>query len=237
MKHSDSITALAAALVKAQAEMPSIAKDATNPAFRSKFASLDGIVSTVRPVLAKHGLALVQGGAMPHTDENSAVKAFHVETMLVHTSGEWLSNAVLIPLGKQDPQGAGSALTYGRRYSLAALLSLATDEDDDANSAQPSNARPRNAAAPSRSTTSAKSSASRSSNPADTPMPFGKTKDKRLGDHTTEELRKTAAWCVEKQKFADLVVDIEAVLAERGEVTVPADDPHGNDWRAALPNN
>lgn len=135
MKHSDSIASLAASLVAAQADMKAVAKDSVNPAFRSKFASLDNIVETVRPILAKHGLAVVQGASNPITDEAGALCGFAVETMLVHKSGEWLQNTALMPLSKVDPQGSGSAMTYGRRYSLSALLALATDEDDDANTA------------------------------------------------------------------------------------------------------
>ena len=138
MKTSDSLANLAPALVKASAELRAITKDSTNPHFRSTYASLDTIIDTVRPVLAKHGLTVVQGANSPHTDEAGRVTAFTVETMLLHASGEYLSNAVIMPMGKADPQGAGAAVTYGRRYALSALLSLATEEDDDGNAAMPS---------------------------------------------------------------------------------------------------
>lgn len=135
MKHSESLSKLAAALAAAQAEMPTISKNATNPAFRSKFANLDGILETIRPVLARHGLSIVQGATTPDRNEAGGIAAFTVETMLLHTSGEWITSGAIMPLVKQDPQGAGSAMTYGRRYSVSALLALATDEDDDANAA------------------------------------------------------------------------------------------------------
>src|SRR5262245_18766912 len=103
------------------------------------------MVDTVRPVLARHGLAVVQSATQPHSDEQSRVPAIGVETMLVHSSGEWLSGAVVIPLlgrrlkgggfSEADAQAAGSAITYGRRYGLAALLALVSDDDDDANTA------------------------------------------------------------------------------------------------------
>lgn len=137
MKTSDSLVNLAPALVKASAELRAITKDSINPHFKSTYASLDTIIDTVRPVLAKHGLAIAQGANSPHTDEQGRVTAFTVETMLLHASGEYLSNAVVMPVGKADPQGAGAAVTYGRRYALAAMLSLATEEDDDGNSAMP----------------------------------------------------------------------------------------------------
>ena len=135
MKTSDTLANLAPALAKAQGELKAIQKDATNPHFRNTYASLDTILESVRPVLAKHGLSLVQGAVAPHTDENGVIRSFVVETMLLHASGEYLTNAAIMPLGKPDAQGAGGALTYGRRYGVSALLALATEEDDDGNTA------------------------------------------------------------------------------------------------------
>ena len=143
MKHSESMAKLAPALVKAQADLKSITKDGTNPHFNSKYVTLDAIIDTVRPVLASHGLTLVQGG-FPDMDVRPEI--FGVETILLHDSGEWISTTVEVPLGKKDPQGAGAAITYGRRYGIASLLVLATDEDDDGNSAS----RPAKAATPSK---------------------------------------------------------------------------------------
>jgi hypothetical protein len=149
VKTSESIAHLAAALVQAQAEIKSIHKDRENSHFRNKYATLDAIVETVRPILAKHGLAVVQGATMPHTSEGGTLVAFAVGTRLVHQSGEWMESYALMPLAKLDPQGAGAALTYGRRYSLSALLSLATDDDDDGESAvAPRHAAPARPAAP-----------------------------------------------------------------------------------------
>lgn len=121
---------LAKALVAAQAEMPSITKNAKNPHFNSKFASLDAIIEHVRPVLAKHGLGVLQ--TSDRTDEG---RTLIVRTYIVHASGEMEGNAVYVPITKQDAQGVGGALTYGRRYGLSSLLCLATDEDDDGNAA------------------------------------------------------------------------------------------------------
>lgn len=145
MKHSDSIANLAASLVAAQSELRAISKDSTNPDFRSAYVSLDKIIETVRPILAANGLALVQGATQPDYDGNGRLAAMLVETMLVHSSGEWLCNSAIMPVvgrmlkgggrADPDPQSGGSALTYGRRYGVAALLCLATDEDDDGNRA------------------------------------------------------------------------------------------------------
>ncbi len=142
MKTSESLANIGIALAKAQGELKAVVKDATNPHFRNTYASLDTILETVRPTLAKHGLSLVQGGTAPHADENGVVRSFVVETMLLHSSGEYIVNACVMPLAKADPQGAGGAMTYGRRYGVSALLALATDEDDDANGASARPAAP-----------------------------------------------------------------------------------------------
>jgi hypothetical protein len=127
MNKSESIAALAAALAKAQAEIENASKSSVNPHFKSKYADLAEVLNTVRPVFAKHGIAVIQA---PSFDAGVA----HVETMLTHSSGEWLSNTCSAPVSKQDAQGVGSAITYLRRYSLAAFAGIA-QEDDDGNSA------------------------------------------------------------------------------------------------------
>ena len=127
MNKSETIGALAKALSLAQGEMENASKTATNPHFKSKYADLAEIINTVRPVLAKHGLSVTQ---FPSYDGTLA----HVETIIAHESGEWMSGTTSSPVQKADPQGIGSATTYLRRYSLAAACNLA-QEDDDANSA------------------------------------------------------------------------------------------------------
>lgn len=132
MKHSESMAKLAPALVAVQADLKSITKDKVNPQFHSKYVTLDAIIENVRPILAAHGLSVLQGG-FPDMDVNASI--FGVETILLHDSGEWLSTTVEVPLAKKDSQGAGAAITYGRRYGISSLLLLATDEDDDGNTA------------------------------------------------------------------------------------------------------
>lgn len=128
MNTSPTITKLAEALAKAQAELKTITKDRVNPHFRNRYATLDAIMEGIRPTLAKHGLSVIQGASDTAT-------AFVVETMLLHSSGEYISNTVPMTLTKSDAQGVGSGITYGRRYGVSALLGLATDEDDDGNEA------------------------------------------------------------------------------------------------------
>lgn len=227
MKHSDSIAKLAAALVAAQADIKGVAKDSVNPHFKSKFTSLDALIDMARPALAKHGLALVQGATLPESDETGTVRSFTVETLLVHQSGEWLSNGAVVPMAKSDPQGAGAALTYGRRYSLSALLSISSDEDDDGNHASVPTQRERQPAAPTPTAVANKNAANRSGDPADKLMPFGKTKGKRLGDLTTDELESAIRWCNEKdaEKFATLVETMGQVLEDRSVGAALADEP------------
>jgi hypothetical protein len=138
MRTSESLVNIAPAAVKATATLRAISKDSVNPHFKSKFASLDAIMAEVRPVLAKQGLTVLQGVSHPHSDNDGRVTAFSIETILLHESGEWISSSVFMPVAKVDPQGAGAAVSYGRRYGISALLAIVSDEDDDGNSAMPS---------------------------------------------------------------------------------------------------
>jgi hypothetical protein len=108
--------------------MQGISKEGKNPAFKSKYVTLDSILDTLRPILTSNGLMLTQGSQQPET-----MQAVTVESRIIHTSGEWISTTVTIPVTKPDAHGLGSALTYGRRYSVSALLAISADEDDDAN--------------------------------------------------------------------------------------------------------
>lgn len=143
MKTSSSIGAIAPALVAAAAEIQPVSKDATNPAFRNKYATLDAIMEQVRPVLARHGLAVLQTGTAPETIDGRLV-AVGIETMLLHKSGEWIASSVTLPVEKLTAHGAGSAISYGRRYGLSAILGLTAEDDDgQAASARPAaQARP-----------------------------------------------------------------------------------------------
>jgi hypothetical protein len=123
MEKSESIKELAAALAAFQAEVANVKKDSTNPFFKSKYASLENIIETARPFLAKHGLAFSQ---LP-SGENE------LSTTLMHKSGDWLSATAKINPKDTSPQAQGSAITYMRRYALSALLGLATEDDDDGN--------------------------------------------------------------------------------------------------------
>ena len=129
MEKSESIKELATALAKAQGEIKGAVKDSANPFFKSKYADLASVVEAIRAAFAKNGLSYTQ-----HISD-SEKNEVRVETIIMHSSGEWLSCGVLaLPVSKADAQGYGSALTYARRYSLSAAAGVAA-EDDDGNAA------------------------------------------------------------------------------------------------------
>lgn len=129
MIKSESITELAKALSAAQAEMPAVTMDSVNPYYKSKYASLGAVIRDSRPVLVKYGLSLSQ---IPVSTPGQ----IGIETILMHTSGEWVSNTVLItcnPDAKNPAQEAGIIISYLRRYGWSAVLGLYTEEDTDGN--------------------------------------------------------------------------------------------------------
>jgi len=125
MEKSESIKELATALCKFQSIVETIQKTATNPFFKSKYASLADILNVIRQPLDSCGLSFVQ---FPQGE-------YGLNTMLMHTSGEWISCCYFMQPTKKDPQGAGSVITYQRRYALGAVLGLNIDIDDDGNKA------------------------------------------------------------------------------------------------------
>lgn len=135
MAQSDSIAALAAALVKAQAALEPAVKDSENPFFKSKYADLGEVWRVVQAAFGPQGLAIVQ---VPETQENGAVS---LTTMLMHSSGEWVSGTMPVRVVKDDPQGVGSGITYARRYALAAMCGVVAETDDDGEAAMGRNGR------------------------------------------------------------------------------------------------
>jgi hypothetical protein len=196
MRTSESLVHLAPALAQVHAQLRAIGKDSVNPHFHSTFASLEAIMSAVRPVLAAHGLSVLQGAHSPHTDEAGRLVAFNVETTLLHASGEWATNVVVMPVAKCDPQGAGAALSYGRRYGVSALLALVTDEDLDGNDAMPVRAGARpvpgpNPAPPPAAARSATSAPAPASAPSRPKAPAGMATAGDLIDETLARVNAT----------------------------------------------
>jgi len=127
MNQSENINELAAALAKAQGQIEGAKKDSANPFFKSTYADLASVWEACRKQLSDNGLSVIQ---CPEEAENGIA----IETMLLHSSGQWKTGRYVIPVAKNDAQAVGSAITYGRRYALAAMVGIAP-EDDDGNAA------------------------------------------------------------------------------------------------------
>jgi len=131
MPQSESIKELATALSKVQGQLTFAKKDSANPFFKSTYADLESVWDSCREALAKNGLAVIQ---MPG---NFFEGRMWLITRLVHTSGEWIEQEMSVPVTKPDAQGAGSALTYMRRYALAAFVGIVQADDDGNAAVQP----------------------------------------------------------------------------------------------------
>lgn len=123
MNHSDSIKEIATALSKAQAVIAGAVKDKTNPHFKNDYADLSSVWDACRKPLTDNGLSVAQTAA---TDEGRV----GVTTLLMHSSGEWISDTLFMKPTKDDPQGVGSCITYARRYALASMVGVAPADDD-----------------------------------------------------------------------------------------------------------
>lgn len=124
IEHSADVSELFKAIHKAQASLNGVAKDSVNPHFKNSYASLEGVIAAAKDPLQSSGLAFTQA---PGVILDNSIE---VTTMLMHVSGQWLRSTMHVPLAKRDPQGAGSAITYGCRYSLMATLGLPPVDDD-----------------------------------------------------------------------------------------------------------
>jgi len=125
MKTSETLMELAHALVAAQSEMPGIDKDGKG--YNYRYATLDNIMTKIRPVLSANGLAVIQ--------MTTGVDGIGLTTRLIHESGEWIEDTIYAPPDESQTrssiQSAGSTITYLRRYGIAALLGLADETDTD----------------------------------------------------------------------------------------------------------
>jgi len=128
MKTSETIKAIAPAIASFHSEVGKIAKKSENTFFKNKYAALPYILSAIAEPLKNAGLIILQMPKM--TDKGNSL-----ETVLMHTSGEWISEEYLMQPVKSDPQSMGSAITYARRYAIGAILNLNIDVDDDGNKA------------------------------------------------------------------------------------------------------
>lgn len=130
MEHSADIKNLATALAQAQSEMRPAVFNAKNPFLKSDYADLGAVIEAAREPLATHGLSVSQ---FPVSEGDK----LGIETVLMHASGEWISERAYLPItdekGKSSAQVAGSVITYLRRYSLSAVLGIYADADTDGN--------------------------------------------------------------------------------------------------------
>ena len=123
------VNELMAALSKAQSKIQPASKGKDNPFFKTKYADLSSVWEACRQAITDQGLSVIQ---FPQTKP----EGLYLVSILGHASGQWIRAEVEVPLAKKDPQSIGSAITYFRRYMLAALVGVAPDDDDDGEKAQ-----------------------------------------------------------------------------------------------------
>lgn len=135
-RRSEQISDLFTALGKAQGLFANAEKVGENPHFHSRYATLEAVIEATKQGRVDNNLVVIQ---MPVNIED----AIGVTTLLGHSSGQWIESTLAVPPGKYDAQGAGSVITYLRRYSLMAVLGIAAEDDDgEAASSNSDNARP-----------------------------------------------------------------------------------------------
>ncbi len=134
---SSEIGELAKALAAAQGEMTAAAKDASNPHFKSRYATLASVWDAIRGPLSRNGLSVSQVLETPDAGPGVIVR-----TILLHTSGQWICSRYVMPIpDKLTPQAVGSAITYARRYALSAIVGIAPNDDDAGHAASVTPAR------------------------------------------------------------------------------------------------
>lgn len=130
METSQNIQDIAAALVAAQSEMGNALKGSANPFFKSKYADLNAVREAVIPSLNKHGISVIQP-TITRDGRN------YVKTVLLHTSGQYISGETEILYKEKDnPQAQGSGITYARRYGLQSICNIGAEDDDGNQAAQ-----------------------------------------------------------------------------------------------------
>lgn len=136
-EQSEQINELAGALAKAQGKITGALKDSANPFFKSKYADLASVWDACRAALSENGIAVIQ---LTESDDSGVF----VITLLAHSSGQWVRSRLRLTPKDTSPQGLGSAITYGRRYALAAAVGVAqVDDDGNAASGRATGADPR----------------------------------------------------------------------------------------------
>lgn len=146
MKTSETRAELFKAFANFKKKLKQPLKDADNPFFKSKYVPLENVVQVVDEAMIDTGLSYIQ------EIEDLEDGYLRVDTIILHESGEYMiiKGSKVKPV-KPDPQSAGSATTYARRYSLSTALGIASDPDDDGNGASQqskNNQQPKNTQQP-----------------------------------------------------------------------------------------
>ena len=151
LTQSEHIDQLATALADVQALIDGVLKESPNSVYGSRYAELSKVWEAFQRVGPDHGLSVVQ---LPG-QFNAEARTMSMSVRLMHSSGQWLGGEMSMPLSRADAHAYGSACTYARRYSLAALVGICP-HDDDGNAAA---AKPTKQANPPKTQTPAKSPA------------------------------------------------------------------------------
>jgi hypothetical protein len=206
--HETQTKELFTALAKAQGQVKEAELDKVNPHYRTRYASLGSIWGACRQALSSNGLSVIQG--LAHDKDGKIV----LESRLTHASGEQIVFFCPMLISKQDMQGLGGAITYARRYSLAALVGIVADEDDDSNSA-PKPTTQKNSPPP-RQEAPTPAAPKQEVNPRDFKWNYGKDKGKALRDLPWTQLVEFRAWASTQDKLAphikELLWNVEAFV-------------------------
>jgi len=127
MKTSESIIKIAPALLKAQKATNVAVKGAKNPFYKSTYADLESVIGATKKHLNDNGITALQ--PVGYVDTTNGIKTT-IETILIHESGEFISDTMIVTMDKDGPQAQGSAISYAKRYSLQSLMLLPSADDD-----------------------------------------------------------------------------------------------------------
>lgn len=202
---SESTKALFGAILLAQGAFKKAEKDGENTHHRNKYATLAAVWEAVHEPLHANGLLTL---CYPHEFDGGGVT---ISTRIIHAeSGEWVESSLRIALERGSAHEVGSAITYGRRYTLSALLGVVADDDDDGNAAQ-------EGAPPKRDERPARSSGKKGEDkgPKFEPgiFPFGHSKGKKLAEVSVRSLVDGWVWA-KLNKETVYVVFLDECVAE-----------------------
>lgn len=215
MKKSEQLDKLAGALSKAQSELKGALKDSSNPFFKSKYADIESVWEACREALTKNGLSVAQTCGF-----DPAVGPTLITTLL-HSSGQWLEGEQPLMAKNQSPQDLGSAMTYARRYGLAAIVGV-VQVDDDAEGAHGrgnASAKAESSQGKKQSETAPPSASADPSDPGAYVIGFGKHRGKRLDQVGPHDLNSWVNFMREQPELSgkadEAVTAAEAFLLTR----------------------